>query len=451
MPHIADTIAAIATPPGKGGVGIIRISGSEALAVAEAISKKKLKPRYATYASFQAKNNSIIDEGLILYFPSPNSFTGEDVIEFQGHGGPVILDVLLKEILSYGVRMARAGEFSERAFLNDKMDLTQAEAIADLINSGSEQAALAAVNSLQGTFSSAINTLSEKLIKLRMYVEASIDFPEEEIDFLSDNKISAQLADINQTFECLFKQAQQGCLLQEGINVVIIGKPNAGKSSLLNQLSGQDSAIVTDIAGTTRDVLKEFIQIDGLPLHLIDTAGLRETDDAVEKVGVARAHKEIEKADFILCLIDAAEFSGIDIEDLIHNWNIKDKQLLLVKNKIDLSHEKAGLDPQQQYDIINISAKTGSGIDELKTYIKKKVGFEVGTEGCFSARRRHMDALRRAYELVKNGEQQLKTFKAGELLAEDLNQAQKNLSEITGEFTADDLLGEIFSNFCIGK
>lgn len=451
MAYTADTIAAIATPPGKGGVGVIRVSGSKALAIAEAISQKKLTPRYATYAHFRAKDKSVIDEGLLLYFPNPNSFTGEDVVEFQGHGGPVILDTLLKEILSYGSRMAKAGEFSERAFLNDKMDLTQAEAIADLIDSGSQQAALAAVNSLQGVFSKAVNDLTEKLIHLRIYVEAAIDFPEEEIDFLSDNKVSEQLTDIKESFTNLFKRAQQGRLLQEGINVVIIGKPNAGKSSLLNQLSGQDSAIVTDIAGTTRDVLKEFIQLDGLPLHIIDTAGLRETDDVVEKVGVARAHKEIEKADFVLCLVDAVDFKAINIESLFKSWKVSEKQLILVKNKIDLTNEPAGISEGCGQKVINISAKTGLGINELKSYIKKTIGFELEAEGNFSARRRHLDALERAYKLVKNGEQQLKAHKAGELLAEDLNQAQKVLSEITGEFTADDLLGEIFSNFCIGK
>lgn len=447
---MADTIAAIATPPGKGGVGIIRISGSIAKEIAEHLTKRKLTPRYAHYSNFYSDSNSIIDTGLVLYFPNPHSFTGEDVVELQGHGGPVILDLLLEATLKRGARLAKPGEFSERAFLNDKIDLSQAEAIADLINAGSKQAANAAINSLQGKFSDKINELKELLINLRMYVEAAIDFPEEEVDFLSDELITASIKKIKLKFKEIIASAMQGQLLQEGIHIVIIGKPNVGKSSLLNQLAGKDSAIVTEIAGTTRDVLKEYIQIDGLPLHIIDTAGLRETEDIVEQIGIARAYQEIKKADHVLCLMDALEFQPNQLEKIIKQWNIADKSIIFIKNKIDLVGEKASIVQHGSYTMIGISAKSGEGIELLKEYIKNKAGYHQ-QEGLFLARRRHLDALDRAETLVKSGELQLTESRAGELLAEDLRQAQLALSEITGEFTADDLLGEIFSNFCIGK
>lgn len=451
MNFVFDTIAAIATPSGKGGIGIIRVSGPKALIIAEKLSKIKLKPRYATFSTLFSSKNTVLDQGLVLYFQSPNSFTGEDVIEFQGHGGPVILDMILDEILNQGARMARPGEFSERAFLNDKLDLIQAEAIADLINSSSRQSALAALNSLQGLFSEIINSILEKLIYLRMYVEAALDFPEEEINFFSDELIFSQLSIIKQKFKEVIKQTRQGRILQEGASVVIIGKPNVGKSSLLNQFTGQDSAIVTDIAGTTRDVLREYIQIDGIPLHVIDTAGIRQSNEIVEKVGIEKAYKEIEKADFILCLIAANEFHEVALNELLKEWKVFDKKIILVKNKIDLTHETPGMGYYKDHEVIHISAKTGEGITQLKKIIKEKIGFEASIEGCFSARRRHIDALKRAYKFILDGEKQLIDNKAGELFAEDLNQAQKALSEITGEFTSDDLLGEIFSNFCIGK
>ncbi len=459
-----ETITAIATPPGKGGVGIIRISGKDAKKIAETITKKILIPRYAIYSNFYTHDlithtsKSIIDNGIVLYFPNPHSFTGEDVVELQGHGGPVILDILLEEVLKHGARLANPGEFSERAFLNDKIDLSQAEAIADLINAGSKQAAKAAINSLQGKFSEKINELKDLLIQLRMYVEAAIDFPEEEVDFLSDQHISLSIVEIKNQFKEIIAAAMQGQLLQEGINIVIIGKPNAGKSSLLNQLAGQDRAIVTEIAGTTRDVLKEYIQIDGLPLHIIDTAGLRETTDLVEKIGIERAYQEIEKAEYVLFIIDAIEFNKINFENLIVKWKINSKKIIFIKNKIDLVNEKPAINTTEfaeitkktSYITISISAKTGEGIDLLKNHLKTVVGYQQ-QEGVFLARRRHLEALNRALALVEVGEIQLEQAKAGELLAEDLRLAQLALAEITGEFTADDLLGEIFSNFCIGK
>lgn len=450
-----DTIAAIATPPGKGGVGIIRISGEKAKSIAERITKKQLKPRYATYTNFYTKTKNIIDSGIILYFPKPHSFTGEDVVEFQGHGGPVILDLVLEEILKQEARLARPGEFSERAFLNDKIDLAQAEAIADLINAGSKQAASAAMNSLQGKFSEKINELKDLIIYLRMFIEAAIDFPEEEVDFLSDARVTELLEKIKNKFNEIISAATQGQLLRDGISVVIIGKPNAGKSSLLNQLAGQERAIVTEIAGTTRDVLKEFIQIDGIPLHIIDTAGLRQTTDLVESIGIERAYQEIEKADYVLCLVDALEFKDQNfLETRINEWNIKHKRIIFIKNKIDLVNQSPKITEvkinKNVLPIISLSAKTGEGLELLKNYLKINAGYQQ-QEGLFLARRRHLDTLNRAFVLVETGEIALQQTKAGELLAEDLRQAQLALSEITGEFTADDLLGEIFSNFCIGK
>lgn len=448
-----DTIAAIATPPGRGGVGIIRVSGTLSTQIAQAILKKPLKVREATYLPFYDHNDTVLDEGIGLLFKAPNSFTGEDVLELQGHGGPVILDLLLKEILRLGVRLAKPGEFSERAFLNDKLDLAQAEAIADLIESTSEQAARSAVRSLQGEFSLTINNLVEALIHLRIYVEAAIDFPEEEIDFLSDGKVLGDLDTIITDIKALQDKAQQGSILREGMTVVIAGKPNAGKSSLLNALAGKESAIVTDIPGTTRDVLREHIHIDGLPVHIIDTAGLRESDDKVEKIGIERAWNEIEQADQIILVADSnevTEFSPHAIDPAFERFEQFKEKLLIVANKVDLSK----LDDQKiqsTYKTIAISAKDGSGIDTLKAELKRIVGFQQNTEGAFLARRRHLDAIERALSFCYLGKQQLTEFNAGELLADELRQAQNALSEITGEFTADDLLGRIFSSFCIGK
>lgn len=451
--YTQDTITALATPPGRGGVGIIRVSGPACRDIAAAVLGHCPSPRYAHYGPFYAAE-SVIDEGIALLFNGPHSFTGEDVLELQGHGGPIIMDMLLERCLQLGARLARPGEFSERAFLNDKLDLAQAEAIADLIDATSRSAAENAVRSLQGEFSQRISTLVERLIELRVYVEAAIDFPEEEIDFLADGHVANRLDSVQQALTAVRKAAGQGALLREGMSVVIAGRPNAGKSSLLNALTEQDTAIVTDIAGTTRDVLREYIHIDGMPLHIIDTAGLRDTPDAVEKIGVARAWEEIEKADRVLLLVDA---STTDATDPMTIWpefvaRLPDQtRLTLVRNKIDTSAEPAGIDLSTPPPTIRLSAKTGMGVDNLKTHLKDIMGFSATTEGRFSARRRHLDALDRAMVALETGRAQLDGYGAGELLAEDLRDAQQALGEITGEFSADDLLGEIFGSFCIGK
>lgn len=448
-----DTIAAVATPPGRGGVGIIRVSGKACQAIAEKILRKPLNIREATYLPFYDLAGNILDQGIAILFKGPNSFTGEDVLELQGHGGPVILDMLLKEVLKAGARIAKPGEFSERAFLNDKLDLAQAEAIADLIESTSEQAARSAMRSLQGEFSNKVNALVESLIHLRIYVEAAIDFPEEEIDFLSDGKVQSDLYEILDDIKKLRSEAQQGSILREGMIVVIAGKPNAGKSSLLNALAGKESAIVTEIAGTTRDVLREHIHIDGLPIHIIDTAGLRESDDTVEKIGIERAWQEIEKADQIILVADASEtrqFIPHEIDPAFTKFEQFKNKLLIVANKVDIT-EELELTQESEYKVLPLSAKTGHGIEELKNTLKDIVGFKQTAEGSFIARRRHLDAIERAIQYCENGKQQLEVYHAGELLADELRQAQNALSEITGEFTADDLLGRIFSSFCIGK
>ena len=449
-----DTIAAQATAPGRGGVGIIRVSGPDALRIAQDVLRIEPKPRFAHYGAFYGEDGSVLDEGIALYFPNPNSFTGEDVLEFQGHGGPVILDMLLKHILSLGVRQANPGEFSERAFLNDKLDLAQAEAIADLIDSTSEQAARSALRSLQGAFSDKVNGLVESLIQLRIYVEAAIDFPEEEIDFLAGGKVAGDLASVVEELAAVMKEASQGSILREGMNVVIAGRPNAGKSSLMNALAGKEAAIVTDIAGTTRDVLREHIHIDGMPLHVIDTAGLRETDNVVEQIGVERAFKEIDDADRVLLIVDSSTSRSEDPHDIwpefVDRLPSRDK-LTVIRNKIDLTDEQAGIDAAGEVPVIRVCAMSQSGLNELREHLKACMGFEGAIEGGFSARRRHMDALRRAGEHLHNGGLQLEHMGAGELLAEDLRHAQKALGEITGEFSSDDLLGRIFSSFCIGK
>lgn len=452
---ITDTIAAIATATGRGGVGIVRVSGPKAVLVAEQLLKIKLQPRHAHYCDFSSRSGEVLDQGIALFFPGPNSFTGEDVLELQGHGGPVILDLLLREITQLGIRLARPGEFSERAFLNDKLDLAQAEAIADLIDATTEQAARNALHSLQGAFSTRIHDLVEALIHLRIYVEASIDFPEEEIDFLSDGKVARNLDGIIGKLQQVFKEARQGVLVRDGMRVVIAGRPNAGKSSLLNALSGRESAIVTSIEGTTRDVLREHIHIDGMPLHIIDTAGLRESPDEVEQIGIQRAWQEIQQADRVLLLVDSRQSQLTDPHEIWPEFveKLQDpSKITLVRNKIDLSDEAAGLFHSHSNDIyIGISAATGAGIDDLKNHLKTIMGFSESGESGFTARRRHLDALERAQAFLASGKAQLQGYAAGELLAEDLRQAQNALSEITGEFTPDDLLGRIFSSFCIGK
>ena len=441
-----DTIVAVATPPGRGGVGIIRVSGDLCSKIANEVLGTTPPPRKAVYSEFKADQQQIIDSGIAIYFPAPYSFTGEHVLELQGHGGPVVLDMLLKRCLALGARLARPGEFSERAFLNDKMDLAQAEAISDLIDSSSEQAARSALRSLQGHFSEAINQLLQELIELRVYVEAALDFPEEEIDFLADRAVTDRLDNIKQQLQAIFNKAKQGSLLREGMQLVIVGRPNAGKSSLLNALSGSDTAIVTEVAGTTRDVLRETINLDGMPLHIIDTAGLRDSDDPVEKIGIQRAWQEIEKADLILLLIDETDSESKDNQDILARLP-KKLPILQVHNKIDLSNSSAG----QHNNKLYISAKQQLGITELKQELKQRMGYQSEVEDSFIARRRHLQALEETQQAVDNAEIQLKEYNAGELMAEELRLAQDTLGQITGRYTPDDLLGEIFSNFCIGK
>lgn len=451
----SDTITAIATPPGRGGVGILRISGHDAKEVALALLGKLPKPRHADYLPFRDADGSTLDQGIALWFPAPNSFTGEDVLELQGHGGPVILDLLLKRVLALPrVRIARPGEFSERAFLNDKLDLAQAEAIADLIDASSEQAARSAMNSLQGAFSSRIHQLVEALTHLRIYVEAAIDFPDEEIDFLSDGKIEAQLNRVIADLDNVRAEARQGSLLREGMKVVIAGRPNAGKSSLLNALAGREAAIVTDIAGTTRDVLREHIHIDGMPLHIIDTAGLRDAMDEVERIGIERAWNEIEQADRVLFMVDGTTTSATEPSEIWPEFMARLPTRLpitVVRNKADITGEELGMSEVNGHSLIRLSARTGEGLELLRNHLKQSMGFTNNTEGGFLARRRHLQALEQADEHLAKGKEQLVSAYAGELLAEELRLAQRALSEITGEFTSDDLLGRIFSSFCIGK
>ncbi|WP_020413888.1 tRNA uridine-5-carboxymethylaminomethyl(34) synthesis GTPase MnmE [Microbulbifer variabilis] len=450
-----ETIAAVATAPGRGGIGIIRLSGANALQVAQKIcGAKPLEPRYVHYRNFY-HGEQLIDQGLALFFPGPNSFTGEDVVELQGHGGPVILDQLLQAAIEQGARQARPGEFSERAFLNDKIDLTQAEAIADLIDAGSSQAARNAMRSLQGAFSEKIEDLVESLTHLRIYVEAAIDFPEEEIDFLADGKVAADIEALLAQVTSVEVQARQGAIMREGMRVAIAGRPNAGKSSLLNALAGHDAAIVTDIAGTTRDILREHIHIDGMPLQFADTAGLRDAPDKVEQIGIERAWVEIHQADRVLLVMDAEQLHSLNPTEAWPEFTnqLNDlSKLTLILNKIDLTEYSAGLQAHTEgVPVIAISAKTGAGLDSLREHLKQSIGFSGAAEGNFSARRRHLDALDRAKAFIEQGQQQLHSSGAGELLAEDLRQAQQALGEITGTVSADELLGKIFGSFCIGK
>jgi len=451
-----DTIAAIATAPGRGGVGIIRISGAKARRIGQAISGIELKPRYALFTSFQSGDGTLLDAGLSLYFPGPKSFTGEDIVELQAHGGPIILDLLLQESCKLGARVARPGEFSERAYLNGKIDLAQAEAIADLIDSTTEKAALNASRSLQGEFSRKIDELVTMVTRLRVYVEAAIDFPEEEIDFIQDGQVKQQLQGIIDQLQAVLSQARQGSLVQEGMKMVIAGKPNAGKSSLLNALSGQDTAIVTAIEGTTRDVLREHIQIDGMPLHIVDTAGLRESAEEVEQEGIRRAWREMESADRILLVVDGSTATDQNL-DASSLWPERNEHLTrtipvsIVHNKCDVSGRTPEIDNTHQSTIIHLSAKTGSGMQLLRQHLKACMGYEDSEEGSFSARRRHLQALEEAAHYLEAGQEQLLDAGAGELLAEDLRQCQNSLGTITGVISSDDLLGEIFSSFCIGK
>ena len=515
-----DTIAAVATPPGRGGIGIVRLSGPTALAVARQVCGMDLQPRHAHFCSFHDTPDSTeaIDSGIALYFPGPDSFTGEDVAELQGHGGPVVMDMILRRCCELGARQARPGEFSERAFLNDKLDLTQAEAIADLINSTTESAARSANRSLQGRFANEIERLMNRVTELRAYVEAAIDFPEEEIDFLAEGGVLARLQQIMTQIDQVTAAARQGQLLSEGLRLVIAGQPNVGKSSLLNALSGQDSAIVTAQAGTTRDVLRQAIQLDGMPLHIVDTAGIREASGEVEQEGIRRAWLEIEAADHVLLVVDGSRpnpapaspdmapafvarastrrrgeahgrkdaegtvgathaspiFEGVpplatasDSVAAAEGWRhmrawepalteLRARlpaatPITLINNKCDLSGAAPGVDRIGELHRITLSAKTRQGLDLLREHLKNSAGYQPGEAGQFSARRRHLEALRRAREALLSGRQQLEGSGAGELLAEDLRACQQQLGEICGQFSSDDLLGEIFSSFCIGK
>ena len=447
-----DTIVAIATAAGRGGVGVVRLSGLDVLPFINSLIGKPLLPRRATYSVFSDAEGEAIDEGVALYFPGPSSFTGESILELQGHGGMVVLDRLVRRCVELGARVARPGEFSERAFFNDKMDLAQAEAIADLIDASSVEAARSAVRSMQGEFSQLINELVETMIQVRIFVEAAIDFPEEEIDFLQDKMLAADLDQLCNDLTEVLAQAQQGAILRDGLTVVLAGKPNAGKSSLLNALAGIDAAIVTAVPGTTRDVLRERITLGGLPLNIIDTAGLRDSDNEIEQEGVRRAWKEIANADQVLFVADATDTSNPKLEELWPEYfqrNLGSTQsVTLLLNKIDLSgHQPGEIDEAT----LAISVKDKSGFDALASHLQTKAGYLGHGEGLFSARRRHLIALTNALTFVQYGIDQLKGAGAGELLAEDLRQAQNELSEITGKFTPDDLLGRIFSSFCIGK
>ncbi len=446
-PDIQDTIAAQATPSGIGGVGIIRVSGMNLSPILKGVSGiSSLEPRYAHFADFLDQEGRVIDQGIILYFKAPHSFTGEDVLEFQGHGGPVVMDRLLRRILGLGARMARPGEFSERAFLNGKIDLIQAEAISDLINAQSELAAKSAMNSLRGEFSKTIEQLVEALITLRMYIEAAIDFPDEEVDFLPQDKIRGQIEALLECLRDVHDKARQGEVLQRGANIVIIGPPNSGKSSLLNVLSQQNVAIVTHIPGTTRDIIKQQIQLDGLCLQLIDTAGIRdETSDPIEREGIQRAREMVKEATHVLLVMDINDTAdwGMWMKEMP-----KSAHITIVLNKIDLKTEEKPI--THKYPVCTISAKTGQGIESLKQHIKESVGLANVPENQFIARRRHLEALKHAEQHICQALSCLEQ-KAFELIAEELKFSQEALSEITGEFCADDLLGKIFGSFCIGK
>ena len=444
--YTRDTIVAVATPPGKGGIGIVRASGPGAETIARQMLGKLPKPRHATRADFKDEAGDVIDTGLVLWFPAPDSFTGESVLELQGHGGPAVMSLLVNAVLGLGARRAAPGEFSQRAFLNGKLDLVQTEAIADLINSGTAQAARAARRSLSGAFSVAVDALAEQLIRLRLHVEAAIDFPEEEIDFLSDTALARQIEACADAFDKLARQAEAGRLLRDGLQIAIIGKPNAGKSSLLNLLSGEDAAIVTEYAGTTRDILRERIDIDGLAVELIDTAGLRDDPDQIEAEGIRRAKSAMSLADAVIWVRDVTRPD----DDLPGEALPAAKPVIVLRNKIDLIDEEPG-EVSRDPVVLNLSAKTGAGSEALRETILRIAGYSDQGEGAFTARQRHIDALDDARRHFDAGREALETAKAGELLAEELRLAQAALGGITGEFSSDDLLGRIFSEFCIGK
>jgi len=442
-----DTIVAVATPPGRGGVGIVRVSGPAVPDLTLVLLGSMPPARQARFASFRDADGSLLDRGIAIHFPAPASLTGEDVLELQAHGSPVVLDLLLRRVLALGARLARPGEFSERAFLNGKLDLAQAEAVADLIAASTERAARSALRSLQGEFSRRVQALVDALTELRAYVEAAIDFVDEDIEFLAQGRIEQRLQQLLALLEGIRRTARQGCLLQEGLTLVIAGKPNAGKSSLLNCLAGRDAAIVTEIAGTTRDLLREFIQIDGLPLHVVDTAGLRESDDVIEREGVRRARAALAHADHILWLQDDRE---PDDEAELPPDLPPDTPLLWVRNKIDLSGNPPGLCERGGRLQLRLSLRTGAGLDELRRHLKESAGYQSGDDPVFIARRRHLEALQRGAAHIGDGLARLREGTA-ELLAEELRLAQQDLGEITGSSSSDDLLGQIFARFCIGK
>jgi tRNA modification GTPase len=442
MTDLTDTIVSAATPPGTGGIGIVRISGDNAPRIGRLMLGELPQPRLATVRKFAGPDGEPIDTGIALYFPAPGSFTGEAVVELHCHGGPVVVALLVDAAVACGARLAEPGEFSKRAFLNDKLDLAQAEAIADLIDSGTSQAARAALRSLSGEFSQAVNDLVSQLTDLRVHVEAAIDFPEEEIDFLSDEKLLQRLRDCAAAFEKLQSAAAVGRVLRDGYQVVLVGKPNAGKSSLMNRLSGEDTAIVTEIAGTTRDILRENIDIDGLAVELIDTAGLRDNPDIIEQEGMRRAREAMASADAVLWIQDATDSDAADGHEPVPDG----VPVIVIRNKSDLVDEA---EPGE--GVVILSAKTGEGLDQLRDSIRRLAGYKNLGEGALTARRRHVDALRRAAAHFDAGHEALSQNGAGEILAEELRMAQQALGEITGAVSSDDLLGRIFADFCIGK
>lgn len=447
MQHSNDTIVANATPLGRGGVGIVRVSGAHTRKIAQALVGRAIRPRLATHTQFQDADGEVIDDGIALFFQAPASFTGEDVLELHAHGSPLVLQSLVRRTIELGARHAEPGEFTKRAYLNGKLDLAQAEAVADIIDAATESAARAAVRSLTGEFSKHIQTLQDRLIRLRMFVEATLDFPEEDVEFIEQERARDQLAETRSALEEVITQAARGQLLHDGIRVVLAGAPNVGKSSLLNALAGEDIAIVTPIAGTTRDTVRARVSINGLPVEFIDTAGLRQTDDPVEQIGIERTRTAIADADLALLLIDAND-ERTNIGDLLHEIPTSLPRIV-VANKIDLRDSPPdsalGLG-----ELLPISAKTGQGIDDLRLAIEKQVGYDHHEGGTFSARARHVTALKRTLTHLDAAKLHLDHV-ALELFAEELRLAHESLGEITGEFTADDLLGEIFSRFCIGK
>ncbi len=445
-----DTIAAVATPPGRGGIGIVRLSGPRVRAIARAVLGEVPEPRVARYRRFLDRDHRVLDTGIALFYPAPRSYTGEDTLELQGHGGKVVLDMLLERVLTLGARIACPGEFTLRAFLHDKMDLTQAEAVADLIDSRTEAAARSAQRSLQGEFSRCINDSLESLVALRAWIEAAIDFPDEEEDFLGEQSIEQRLGEIVGSVRTTLANARRGVLLQAGVTVVIAGRPNVGKSTLLNRLGGRDTAIVTAIPGTTRDLLRATIDLDGLPVELIDTAGLRSTDDEIEKQGIERAWAAVHEADLILLMIDDRVGIGPEESEILAAFP-SHTEVIVIRNKIDLSGSSSGHDRSPQGKCIAISALTGAGVDLLAVRLKSSLGFDTPHESTFIARRRHVDALERCLTALERGESTLTDIGAGELVAEELRYAQLAMSEVTGQFSNEDLLDRIFSTFCIGK